>query len=577
MLQVQHLRKSYGAVTVISDVSFILNDNQHVGLIGPNGVGKSTLLRCLIGAEPLDAGTIVTSPPGLAIGYLAQACGALWERRVGEAVAAARADVSQAEQTLQEAAEALATASDVDAALARYDAALAHFEALGGYEHERRTVAALQGLGLGSVDPATPVAMLSGGQKTRLGLAALLISAPDLLLLDEPTNHLDVEALAWLEGFVRGYRHTVLIVSHDREFLDRTVTRILYFDPDTHGVQSYTGNYSDFATARAHEHELQVAAWHEQQSYIQQVETDIRRVQGHAQGIQSGRDFYGRVAAKVARLAKARTRKLGRYRASDERVEKPREHWGLKLDFGPPPSGSRVVLRLEDVSFGYTSQVPLFSAVTWDVQYSQRIAIVGPNGAGKTTLLRLVAGQLPPQTGTVRLGVNVRLGVMAQEQETLDLRWTVLQTVRHERPMSETEARHFLHFFLFAGDSVFRTVGACSLGERSRLQLARLVLRGCNVLLLDEPLNHLDIEGREHFEVALEAFEGTVIAVSHDRAFLRSFAERVVEVRDGRVRLFPGGYDIVKRRENTQESAHNYPSQNHARMLTSCSMTWTGS
>ncbi len=357
MLQGQHLRKSYGAVTVISDVSFILNGNQHVGLIGPNGVGKSTLLRCLIGAEQLDAGTIVKSPSDLSIGYLAQSFGDLGERSVGEVVAAARADVLQAERDLQAAAEALATASDVDAALARYDAALARFEALGGYEHERRAAAVLQGLGLGGVDPATPVAVLSGGQKTRLGLAALLISEPDLLLLDEPTNHLDVEALAWLEDFVQGYPHTVLIVSHDREFLDRT-------------VQSYPGNYRDFTTARAHERELQAAAWHEQQTYIQQVESDIRRVQGPAQSIQRGpkraRDFYGRVAAKVARL-----------------------------------------------------------------------------------------------------------------------------------------------------------------------QLALLVLRGCNLLLLDEPLNHLDIEGREYFEAALDAFAGTVLAVSHDRAFLRGFAERVVEVRAG--------------------------------------------
>jgi ATP-binding cassette, subfamily F, member 3 len=547
MLQGQHLRKSYGAVTVISDVSFILNDKQHVGLIGPNGVGKSTLLRCLIGAEPLDAGTIVKSPPDLSIGYLAQSFGDVGERSVGEVVAAARADVLQAERDLQAAAEALATASDVEATLARYDAALARFEALGGYEHERRTAAVLQGLGLGGVDPATPVAMLSGGQKTRLGLAALLISEPDLLLLDEPTNHLDVEALAWLEDFIRGYSHAVLIVSHDRAFLDRTVTRILYVDPDTRTVQSYPGNYSDFAAAREHEHELQATAWHEQQAYIQQVESDIRRVQGNAQSIQRGpkraRDFYGRVSAKVARLAKARTRKLERYMASDERVEKPREHWGLKLDFGPPPPSGRAVLRLEDVSFSYAGQPPLFSEVMLDIRYSERIAVVGPNGAGKTTLLRLIAGQMPPQTGTVRLGVNVRLGVMAQEQETLNLQRTVLQTVLQARPMSETEARNFLHFFLFGGDCVFRTVGACSLGERSRLQLALLVLRGCNFLLLDEPLNHLDIEGREHFEAALDAFEGTVITVSHDRAFLRSFAERAVEVRDGRVHLFPGGYD----------------------------------
>jgi len=417
MLQGQHLRKSYGAVTVISDVSFILNDHQHVGLIDPNGVGKSTLLRCLIGAEQLDAGTIVKSPPNLSIGYLAQSFGDLGERSAGEVVAAARADVLQAEWDLQAAAEALATASDIDAALTRYDAALARFEALGGYEHERWAAAVLQGLGLGGVDLATPVAVLSGGQKTRLGLAALLISEPDLLLLDEPTNHLDVEALAWLEDFVQDYPHAVLIVSHDREFLDRTVTSILYFDPDTHTVQSYPGNYSDFTTARAHERELQATAWHEQQAYVRQVESNIRRVQAQAQSIQRGpkrgRDFYGRVSAKVARLAKARTRKLERYLASDERVEKPREHWGLKLDFGPPSPSGRAVLRLDDVSFGYAGQPPLFSEVTLDVRYSERIAVVGPNGAGKTTLLRLIAGQMSLQIGMVCLGVNVCLGVMA--------------------------------------------------------------------------------------------------------------------------------------------------------------------
>src|SRR5262249_38859532 len=385
---------------------------------------------------------------------------------LGEVVAAARVDVLQAERDLQAAAEALATTSDVDAALARYDAVQARFEALGGYEHERRVAAVLQGLGLGGVDPATPVAVLSGGQKTRLGLAALLISEPDLLLLDEPTNHLDVEALAWLEDFVRGYPHAVLIVSHDREFLDRTVTRILYIDPDTRMVQSYSGNYSDFAAAREHERDLQAAAWHEQQAYVQHTESNIRRGQGPRKSTQRGPrragDFYGRGSEKVARLGKVRTRKLERYIASDERVEKPREHWGLKLDFGPPPPSGRAVVRLEDVSFGYAGQPPLFSEVTLGVRYSERIAVVGPNGAGKTTLLRLIAGQMSPQTGTVRLGVNVRLGVMAQEQDTLDLQRTVLQTVLQEHAMSETEARHFLHCFLFGGDSVFRTVGACS-------------------------------------------------------------------------------------------------------------------
>jgi ATP-binding cassette subfamily F protein 3 len=574
MLQVHNLHKSYGITTVLAGINLIVNDGEHVGLIGPNGSGKSTLLRCIIGQEQPDTGAITLSPAGTSLGYVPQSFGdLLGDRTIAQVVAEAQAEYVAAEAALARAADRLGDAEDMEAALAAYDAALAQFEALGGYGRENRAEAVLQGLGLSQIAPSTPANTLSGGQKTRLGLATLLLREPDLLLLDEPTNHLDVEALEWLESFVRGYGGAVLIVSHDREFLDHTVTRILYLDPETHAVKSYTGNYSDFADAREHEREHQLEAWQDQQDYISAVESDIQRVKGRAMNIQNGpkrhRDHYGRVSVKVARLARARERKLERYLDSDERVEKPRSRWGLKLDFGPPPAGGRAVLRVEDVSFSYRRlenrdwrleiggddqspisnlQSPLLKDVSFDVEYGERLALIGPNGAGKTTLLRLLAGRLQPQTGVVKQGANVRLGVMAQEQETLDLGATVLQMVLRERAMTETEARNFLHFFLFGGDSVFRLVGACSLGERSRLQLALLVLRGCNLLLLDEPLNHLDIEGCEHFEQALDAFEGTVIAVAHDRAFLRNFAERVIEVRDGHARVFVGDYDDYLRR-----------------------------
>jgi ATP-binding cassette subfamily F protein 3 len=577
MLQVQHLRKSYGPATVLADVTFLVNDGERVGLIGPNGAGKTTILRCLTGQEQPDSGIIVLSPPGMAIGYLPQAFVDLGERSVAEVLAAAQAELRAAEQALAQAGEALATSQNMDASLAEYEAALARFEALGGYEREHRAAAIMEGLGLGAIDPGAPAATLSGGQKTRLGLATLLLREPELLLLDEPTNHLDVAALEWLERFVQDYPRAVLIVSHDREFLDRTATRILYLDPETRTVKSYTGNYSDFAAARAHERELHAEAWQKQQEYVAKVESDIARLKGQALGVEltttPRQPNVRRLAKKVAKKAKSRERKLERYLESDERVEKPTTRWGLKLDFGPPPPGGRAVLRLEDVSFGYATtddrrtttddrrttnyygirnthhaSSMLLNDVSFEVQHGERIALVGPNGAGKTTLLRLIEGKLTPTAGQVRLGANIRLGVMAQEQETLDTQRTVLETVLRERPMSETEARNFLHFFLFGGDSVFRPIGACSLGERSRLQLTLLVLRGCNLLLLDEPLNHLDIEGREHFEAALDAFEGTVIAVAHDRAFLRTFAERVVEVRDGHARVFEGDYDDYVRR-----------------------------
>ncbi len=555
MLQVQNLQKSYGIATVLAGASFIINDGEHVGLIGPNGAGKSTLLRCIVGQEQPDSGSVIFAPAGQTLGYVPQSFGELLGgKTIAEVLADAQAAYSAAEATLERAGAALADATDMDAALAAYDAALAQFEALGGYEREHRAAAVLEGLELGALDPATPARTLSGGQKTRLGLAALLLSAPDLLLLDEPTNHLDVAALEWLETFVRGYGGAVLVVSHDREFLDHTVGRILYLDPLARTIKSYTGNYSDFADAREQERANQLETWKKQQDYIEQVETDIARLKGQALGVElsttPAQPTIRRYAKKVAKKAKSRERKLERFLESDERVEKPKNSWGLKLDFGPPPAGGRAVLRVDDVRFDYgrRADAPLLADVRFEVAYDERVALVGPNGAGKTTLLRLITGQLEPQAGVVRLGANVRLGVMAQEQETLDPQATVLATVLNARAMSETEARNFLHFFLFGGDSVFRPVGACSLGERSRLQLALLVLRGCNLLVLDEPLNHLDIEGREHFEQALDAFEGTVIAVAHDRAFLRSFAERVIEVAGGGVRVFPGDYDDYLRR-----------------------------
>src|SRR5262245_51420186 len=406
MLQVQHLRKSYGPATVLADVTFLVNDGERVALIGPNGAGKTTILRCLAGQEQPDSGIIVMSPPEMAVGYLPQAFADLGEGTVAAVLAAAQADLRAAEQALALAGETLAHAQNMDAALANYDAALARFEALGGYEREHRAAAVMEGLGLGALDPAVLAAKLSGGQKTRLGLAVLLLREPDLLLLDEPTNHLDVAALEWLERFVQGYPRAVLIVSHDREFLDRTATRILYLDPETRTIKSYPGNYSDFAAARAHERELHAEAWQKQQEYVAKVEGDIARLKGQALSVEltttPRQPNVRRLAKKVAKKAKSRERKLERYLESDERVEKPTTRWGLKLDFGPPPAGGRAVLRLEDVTFSYERlevrdwrleidddknqslisnlQSPLLKDVSLEVQHGERIALVGPNG-----------------------------------------------------------------------------------------------------------------------------------------------------------------------------------------------------
>lgn len=535
MLHIQHLAKSYGAQTVLADITFVLNDGEHVGLIGPNGTGKSTLLRCLVGQELADAGSVVLSPPGARIGYLPQSFAEHAARTVGEVLDRAQAELVEAESALQRAAEDLANGDT----LAAYDAALTRFEALGGYEAAARQAGVLDGLELSHVDDDTPLGQLSGGQKTRLGLATLLLQQPQLLVLDEPTNHLDVDALEWLESFLGSYTQSVLVVSHDRAFLDATVSRILYLDPDTRTITSYRGGYSDFAAARSHERELHEESWQRQQEYVERVQRDIGRLKSEARSIEQSttarQPGLRKYARKKAAVAKSRERKLERYIESDERVERPKLRWPINLDFGTPPPSGRMVLRVEDVAFGYPGNPPLFEHVNLELRYGQRAALVGPNGAGKTTLLRVIEGQLKPTEGKVTVGAGVRIGVLAQEHETLDPELTVLETVLRDRPMSEQDARSFLPYFLFYGDSVFRQVRACSLGERSRLQLAVLVLRGCNLLLLDEPINHLDVESRDHFEAALDAFEGTVVVVAHDRAFLRAYSKRTFEVRDGRL------------------------------------------
>jgi ATP-binding cassette subfamily F protein 3 len=533
LLNVRNLARHFATRSVLEDVSFVVNAQERVGLVGPNGAGKSTLLRCLAGLDRPDAGTIVVAPRDAVVGYLPQLVPDVEQpASVGEVLRAAQADVVDAATSVQATADALAEAADQPAALLAYDAALARFESLGGYDREYRAAAVMTGLGLDHVDPGTSVGTLSGGQKTRLGLASLLLREPDLLLLDEPTNHLDVAALEWLESFILGYPGAVLIVSHDRILLDHTVERILFLDPETHGVRSYPGGYSQFALAREHERAQQLEAWQQQQEYVARVKRDVSRLKSQAWSIEltttPRQPGIRRLARKKAALALSREHKLERYLASDDRVDQPRQRWQLRLDFGEPPPGGKAVLSLAHVGFAYPGGPPLLHDLSFDVRFGAHVALTGPNGSGKTTLLRLITGELTPTEGELRLGVGVRLGILAQEQDTLDPKRTVLETVLAEGPLPEAEARRLLSFFLFYGDAPLRRVGACSLGEQTRLQLACLVLRGCNLLLLDEPLNHLDIEGREHFLAALDAFRGTVIAVAHDRAFLKSFAQQTI-------------------------------------------------
>ncbi len=549
MLTATHISRSFGPDLVLDRVSLTVNRGERVALIGPNGSGKSTLVRILVGLDRPDSGSVACTPANLRIGYLPQALRDLEEGTVGDVLLRARGDLGRSERHMEELQEALAapnlSSSATEMLLAAYAEAQTVWEAAGGYDRAHRAERIGAGLGIDAFDYTTPVAQLSGGEKTRLGLARLLLDEPDLLVLDEPTNHLDVDALEWLETFLLDFPGATLLVSHDRAFLDAVATRTLVLDGETRTLRGYTGGYSAFEVAREAERQGHLAAWQDQQAYIKQVETDIRRIKGDALGIQQGpkrgRDFYGAVSAKVAKQAKARERKLERYLESDERVDKPRAGWGLKLDLQEQSGGSQVVVRAEEIEFAYPDCPPLLSNLTFDLLMGQRIALTGPNGAGKTTLFRLLRGDLLPTGGTLRVSPSLVVGYVAQESETLDPEQTILESLRSVVAWSETEARSFLHRFLFGGDMPYRRVGVLSYGERVRLQLARLAasppIGSSTFLLLDEPLNHLDIPARERFEEALGLFTGPVLVVSHDRYFVRRFAEQVWELRDGRLEV----------------------------------------
>jgi ATP-binding cassette subfamily F protein 3 len=566
MLQVSNITKYYGDAQILDSVTFTLNPGERVGLIGPNGCGKTTLLRIITGQETADSGSVQRDPPDLRVGYLEQGLTYHNEVTLDHILRAEQIALEKLEHEVAHLAAASAAAEDTEQAqlLDAYGEALVQLETLAARQTpEHTTKAILAGLDLDDISLDTPVSQLSGGQKTRLGLARLLIQNPQVLLLDEPTNHLDIGALEWLEGWLREYRGAALIVSHDRAFLDNTVTQILDLDPLTHVITAYPGNYSDYIEAWTRQREKQWAQWRDEQAEIRRLQADIHRTKMHAMSVEltttPGDPQTRRYAKKVAKKATSREKRLERYQESEDRVDKPTATWRMKLEFVNTPESGQDVLRLREVAVGYNG-VPLVSAVNQILRQGERVALIGPNGCGKTTLLRAVTGQIEPLSGTIRLGANVKLGYYAQEQENLDPDSTPFDTVYSVAAMSETDVRSFLHYFLFAGDDVFVPVGSLSYGERARLVLARLVASGCNCLLLDEPINHLDIPSRTSFEQAMTAFEGTVLAVVHDRYFIRQFATGVWAVEDGTVHSYVDLEDYQRIRKisfpNASASGH---------------------
>jgi ATP-binding cassette subfamily F protein 3 len=551
MLTVHNLKKSYDLQVLFENASFALNPGERIGLVGPNGCGKTTLLRILIGKEQPSAGH-VSRDPSLRIGYLPQGFEPDPNTSLNEIIGQAAGSPEALETELAATATALAEPSispvEKVSLETKYDELLRRIQSA----ETGRTASILAGLGLEGIDPGLSAGRLSGGQKTRLSLALVLLSEPHLLLLDEPTNHLDIAMLEWLEGWLKSYPGGILIVSHDRTFLDHTVTQILDMDPQQHSVRTYAGNYSAYLEQKQSEFDKQWAAYKDQQQEIRQMQQDIARTRAQAEYTErqassvriggpemknkGAKDYQQGIAKKVAKKAKAREKKLERYVEDEERVKKPPRSWQMRIEFGNSPHLGRSVIRTEGLDIGYSQAAPLLKDLNLVVRAGQRIAITGPNGGGKTTLLRTVMGEVLPLAGEVQLGTTVRLGYMSQDQSDLDLNQTAVETII-DNFQNQTEARSFLAYFLFTGDEPLKPVALLSYGQRARLMLARLAAQQCNCLLLDEPINHLDIPSRTQFEQALKQFEGAILAVVHDRYFIDRFAEEVWWVEGGTVKV----------------------------------------
>jgi ATP-binding cassette subfamily F protein 3 len=527
MLTIHNVSKSFGLQTVLNKISFTLKPRERVGLVGANGCGKTTLMRIIARLDPPDEGLIRFTPSRLRLGYLPQGI----QFRDDETI---HDFLFGVESELEHLAAALAASPQRSDLQTQYDLALAQLAAVNGSGE------VLASLGLDGIPAENKVAALSGGQKTRLALARVLLSDPQLLLLDEPTNHLDLEMLNWLEEWLNQFHGAALIVSHDRAFLDNTVTRIVEIDEE-HTAHEYAGDYSAYVQQKMAAYEKQYQEYRDQIVELEKLHNAARHLRRLTQfkvgGKSDTRDkfakgFFGDRTTHTARRA-LRIEKRIEKTLEEDRKEKPKQSWEMKLEFKDAPASGNDVLTVREVSVGYDR--PLLTNLNLYLKRGARAVLMGANGCGKTTLLRTIAGVVPPLRGELRLGANIRLGYMTQEQEGLDPDLNAMTIIRSLAPFSETEARAFLHFYLFSGDDVFTPVRLLSFGERSRLMLATFVARGCNFLLLDEPINHLDIPSRSRFEQALTNFDGTILAVVHDRYFVEAFATEVWEVREGLV------------------------------------------
>ncbi|MHA7967504.1 ribosomal protection-like ABC-F family protein [Paenibacillus sp. CAU 1782] len=543
LLQVSNVSKSYGVSAILSHISMQVLERDRIGLVGVNGAGKSTLLKIIAGELSYDSGDIHRAKE-TKLGYLAQNSGLQSERTIIAEMRAVFSHLLDAEQELRSLEQRIADPAihadekKYEETLERYAKVSDWFREQGGFEINTRINSVLHGMGFGDFDLETVINTLSGGQKTRLALARILLQAPDLLLLDEPTNHLDIETLTWLENYLRGYAGAIVVVSHDRYFLDAMANTIV--EIERHSATRYTGNYSRYLELKAANYEINMKHYEKQQDEIAKMEQFIQK---------------NIVRASTTKRAQSRRRSLEKM----ERLDKPmgdlkKAHFSFEIE----RMSGKEVLNVRDLSVTFDGRnKPLFRSADLQLTRGEMVALVGPNGIGKSTLLKAVMGLTEPSSGTIQFGSHVKVGYYDQEHTRLNDQNTILEEVWSAYShMEEARIRTVLGNFLFSGDEVQKRISTLSGGEKARVLLAKLMLAGANLLVLDEPTNHLDIFSKEVLEAALLDYEGTLLFISHDRYFLNKMAERIVELGPEGFQHFLGNYDeMLEKKAELEEVA----------------------
>ena len=534
ILACQNISKAFGTNEILKDASFHIEEREKAALVGINGAGKSTLFKIIVGEMTADTGEVILSK-GKTLGYLAQHQDLTGDLTIYEEVLQAKQDLIRMEERLRALEEEMKheQGERLEELMNTYTRLSHTFELENGYAYRSEVVGVLKGLGFEPEEFEKKVSTLSGGQKTRVALGRLLLTKPDVILLDEPTNHLDMESIAWLEGYLLNYSGAVFIVSHDRYFLDRVVTKIVEIDAGK--VTTFEGNYSAYSQKKAMLREAAYHAWMNQQQEIRHQEEVIAKLKS-----------FNR--EKSIRRAESREKMLDKM----EVLEKPSEvRADMRIRLEPRVTSGNDVLRVSNLSKSFPGQ-PLFSDLNFEIRRGERVAIIGNNGTGKTTILKILNGVVAPDGGQIELGTKVQIGYYDQEHQVLHMDKTIFQEISDTYPyLTNTEIRNVLAAFLFTEDDVFQPIHTLSGGERGRISLAKLMLSNANFLILDEPTNHLDIVSKEILEQALKDYTGTVLYVSHDRYFINQTATRILELTNQQLVNYIGNYDYYLEKRDT--------------------------